>query len=77
MLEDNARLHWENDRLRGALEDLLTTWEKAEGNRGCYSCVPQHDIRCNAATGKEECVCYREDLEGAAKRARNALAGFP
>ena len=60
---------------REALATLLNTWELAEGNRGCYSCVPQHDIRCNTRHGEAECVCHREDLEAAAERARDVLKG--
>ena len=63
-------------KLREALWDLLNTWELAEANRGVYSCCQYHDCRCSALYNPpQECVCGREDLEGAAKRARNALAG--
>ena len=65
------------DGLEKALKTLLDTWELAEGNRGCYSCHNPHDCRCPAILHDPpgECVCYREDLEAAADRAKEVLGG--
>jgi hypothetical protein len=62
-------------RERDAYRAFYEAWERCEGNRGRYSCSPEHDCRCEyqmKSSGK--CVCGSEQLQEA-DRAVVAIRG--
>jgi hypothetical protein len=72
------------DETRAAALAFLLAWERAESNRGCYSCSEVHDNRCPAGwAGKtedrslSECACGRVELDAAAAALRKALGMEP
>lgn len=55
------------------LLNFFEIWEGCEGNRGCYSCCPQHDVRCSHSgpgISMADCECGRDDLEATAEAIR-------
>ena len=55
--------------LKGMLEELelyrkfYAAWNRAESNRGCYSCCETHDSRCEKDRGiSDKCTCGRDEL---------------
>ena len=61
--------------MRAALEGLYGAWTRAESNRGCYSCAPSHDARCEKDRKiSDRCTCGRDEL-AAAGEAADKLVG--
>lgn len=73
----------EIERLKATLADLVTALDRCDENRGAFSTVDSHDLRCPQSRAKsaEEwkgewlCKCGRENLDMALGLARAAAQG--
>lgn len=62
------------DPIEVAARAFLLAWERAESNRGCYSCSEEHDMRCMSLWhNPHPCNCGRVELNAAADALREAL----
>lgn len=52
------------EKLKSA-KRFLDAWDRAESGRGCYSCSPAHDCRCDKDRNIGDCTCGRDELEAA------------
>lgn len=53
-----------DEKLFKLLMQFYTEWCWAESNRGCYSCAPAHDARCEKDRKiSTQCTCGRDELE--------------
>jgi len=54
---------------------FLGAYDRADSNRGCFSCVEPHDRRCPVSREMPDpvCACGRAELDAAEKMLREAV----
>jgi hypothetical protein len=57
-----------NKEMFDLLLKFYDTWGRSLENRGCYSCVPDHDCRCDKERGLDEEIAKKQ---GPPKRPRS------
>jgi len=61
--------------LEAALRGFYDAYQRADSNRGCFSCSERHDLRCESHHKvQKRCSCGRVELDAAEESARAALS---
>jgi|SRR5215468_9865824 len=63
--EQGRRAYARIVQLEAAGRRVLDAYERCDSNRGWFSAVDQHDLRCGRRRLPEPCECGADDLRGA------------